>query len=467
MKTSNETPVALNPPKVALIGRVNVGKSTLFNRLSEQKIALVSPVPGTTRDRREAVVSWNRRRVILVDTGGVETPGHKKRALPVGKNDLQPLITSQTERAVEDADLILLVTSAEDGVLPQDEAWANALRGKYPVMLIVNKVDNTQRELAAGEFYRLGLGNPVSVSAISGRGSGDLLDLVVKALRKIPRRSKKNAPDAEPKNAINIAILGQPNSGKSSLLNAILGEERVVVSPIAHTTREPIDTIFQYNNHLLRLIDTAGIRRKSHVTQGVEAQGVEASLDQIERADAVVLVIDVERGPTLQDQRLARLISDRGRALVIVLNKWDLVPDKSAKTILQVERFIRSHLPGLNWAPIVFSSAKTGQRVPAILDTALAALAARDLTLEESVLGEFLKKVVQQHRPVKGSGVRHPTILSFKQVGNRPPRFEITTRGELHPSYLKFLENRLREEYGFVGTPMQMDLKAKRRKIQK
>lgn len=452
----------MTTPNVAFIGRVNVGKSTLFNRLTERKLALVSPTPGTTRDRREAEISWRGQKMVIVDTGGVEEPGRKKR--PSEKDTLQPLITAQTEQALEGADFVVLVVSAEDGVMPQDEAWAQALRGK-PAMVVVNKVDNRQREDAIGEFYALGLGDPVPVSAISGRGSGDLLDLLLRRLKKLPKRKTEKKPLREAD--ASIAILGQPNSGKSSLLNAILGEERVVVSPIPHTTREPIDTYLTYDKKKLRLIDTAGIRRRSHVTVGVEAQGVHASLGTAEEADVVLLVFDVKRGPTLQDQRLGRLVQDRGRGLVLVVNKWDLVGEKTPTTMKEVERVVRNHLPGLGWAPIVFVSAKTGQRVHGVLDQALVALASRDISLDEETLSAFLSRTMKKHRPIRGGGVRHPTILSFKQTSVRPPRFEINVRGELHPSYLKFLENQLRQEFAFVGSPIQIDLKTKRKKIQK
>ncbi len=468
--------MATSPLKIALIGRVNVGKSTLFNRLTETRQALVSAAPGTTRDRRETTVTWRGRRLMLVDTGGVDAPTKrrpKEKALRKTTRgvhgDLQPLITVQTERALADADMVALVVSAEDGVLPQDIAWAEALRGKYPTILVANKVDNRQRELGLGEFYRLGLGEPIPVSAISGRGSGDLLDIVVRRVKNIPRRASANSElTSSTKNAdISVAIVGQPNSGKSSLLNAILGEERVVVSPIPHTTREPIDTLFEYNNHTLRLIDTAGIRRKARLRTGLEQGGVYASLDTLERADVVVLVIDIERGPTLQDQRLGQIISERGKGFVLVANKWDLVPGKNAKTIKETEMSIRSHLPGTMWAPMIFVSAKTGQRVPQVLDAVLAAMSARQLKLEESTLDEFLLRVTKLHRPSRGGGVRHPIILSFKQMGIVPPRFEVVTRGELNPSYLKFLENRLRDQFGFVGTPIHIDLKAKRKRIER
>lgn len=448
-------------PAVVLVGRVNVGKSSLFNRLTEGQRALVSKEPGTTRDRQEGVVEWGHGVFRLVDTGGVES--FQKTSSP---DDLAALIAEQTARAIEGASLTLLVVSAEDGVLPQDLAWAEQLRGKKGVLLIVNKVDNTKRELNMAEFYALGLGDPIPVSAVSGRRSGDLLDEINANLKKV-KVKKQRAVKQPVRPALSLALIGQPNSGKSSLLNALLGEQRVIMSPQPRTTREPIDTYVQYGTTPMLIIDTAGIRRKAHVTRGIEAQGVAASLATIERADVVLFLLDIVRGPTLQDQRLAHLVIDAGKGVILVVNKWDLIAEKSPTTINETERSLRRALPGLEWAPMVFVSAKTGQRVTSALDAALAAQAARGLVLEEETLREFLKAVVKQHRPSRGGGVQHPHILSLKQVGTHPPHFEIVTRGELHPSYLKFLENRLRDTFGFVGTPIQISLRALKKKIVK
>lgn len=459
-------------PKVALVGRINVGKSTLFNRLIEKRAALVSPIPGTTRDRKENICEWRGLSFILVDTGGVEKPVRpmkKARITAISKQkdtDLGPLITAQTEQAINEAALIILITDAHDGLLPQDKLWAEAIRGKNPAILIVNKVDNAAiAEAAVPEFYKLGLGEPQPVSAANGRGSGDLLDHIVFLLKK--NRQAKIRKGKSAKQPITLAILGQPNSGKSTLLNAMLGEERVIVSPIPHTTREPQDIPFAYKEHELILVDTAGIRRKAHVESGVERQGVSASLKTVNRADVVILVIDAKRGPTTQDQRLARYIIEHGKGLVLAINKWDLVANKTPQTMQIVTRQLRQLLPGLDWVPIIFISAKNKQRVTEVLNMALDAKTSGQLTLSEEALMDFLKVVIKKHRPRRGRGVRHPKILSLKQTRANPPRFELAVLGELHPSYLKFLENRLREHFGFTGAPIAITLKTRRKRNNK
>ena len=460
------------PPKVVLVGRINVGKSTLFNRLIERRAALVSSIPGTTRDRKENVCEWRGLPFILVDTGGVEAPSHKPKKPksptkpPQEIADLSQLITAQTERAIKEASLVLLVTNAHDGALPQDKRWAEVLRGKKTTIIVVNKVDNSARATAVSEFYKLGLGEPQPVSATNGRGTGDLLDLIVTILKKQDHTSKiKTSKDAE--RPITLAILGQPNSGKSTLLNALLQEERVIVSPIPHTTREPQDIPFTFDEQELLLIDTAGIRRKSHVDAGVERQGVSASLNTVGRADVVILVIDALRGPTIQDQKLARYIVDHGKGLILAINKWDLIADKTAQTMKIVTRHLRDLLPGLDWVPIIFISAKKNQRLKEMLELALGAKTSGQMSMSEEDLMNFLKIVVKKHRPTKAGGVRHPKILSLKQVHAEPPRFEVTALGELHPSYLKFLENRLREHFGFTGTPIAITLKTRRKRTVK
>lgn len=447
-------------PTVALVGRVNVGKSSLFNRLTEARTALVSPFPATTRDRKMGTVNWRGIQFTLVDTGGVETPMRKKKPT----DELTEKITVQTEKAVGQADITVLVVSAEDGILPQDRDWADHLRrwGKRKrTLLVVNKVDNAARATAVPEFNRLGLGTPFAVSATNGRGTGDLLDAMMLGFK--PSEQPPDAIKAERR--LTVAILGQPNSGKSSLLNALLGEERVITSPIAHTTREPQDIPCTLDGKELLLIDTAGIRRRAHVTAGVERAGVSGSLKTIDRADVVLLLIDVVRGPSRQDQRLAQQVIERGKGLVLIINKWDLVKDKTTASLTAAERQLRFQLPGLDWVPMIFTSAITKQRVREAISAALSAVTAAGTELTEEVLMNFLKNVTHKTKPTRGKGVRHPKILSLKQVSATPPKFELAVRGELHPSYLKYLENRLREHFGFGGAPISIELKAKRKKI--
>lgn len=440
------------PLHVVLVGRVNVGKSTLFNRLVGARLALTSPLPGTTRDRREADVSWRHETFILVDTGGVEVP----KALPAEEDlsaSISKRISQQTNAAISGAALALLVVSAADGPLPQDRAWARALAGTMPVLLVMNKTETAARADVASEFIGLGIGTPYPVSAVSGRGTGDLLDAIVEALKPLHRTPRTQASmDALP--GLRLAILGQPNSGKSSLLNAIIGSERMITSSKPHTTREPQDVTITHFGKRVTLVDTAGIRRQYQDTTALEKQGILASLKTIRRADAVVLMIDITRGPTFQDQRLASEIIEVGRPLIIAANKWDLIEEKKSGSLAAEEKNLRRQLPGLDWVPILFVSAKTKKRVRELLELAhtIEEASKRELTTDE--LKEFVAVATAVHRPSRGGGVHHPKVLALTQVGIRPPRFRLTVEGELHPSYLKYLEHKLREQFSFTGTPI-------------
>lgn len=440
------------PKNVVMVGRINVGKSSLFNRLTGKKHALVSAEPGTTRDRRMALVEWNNSSIHLIDTGGVE---HSETP-----DTWQPLITKQTEQAMDQADLVVLVTSAKDGVLPQDYAWAKKLRGKYPTLLVVNKVDTAKQDMSVFDFHVLGLGEPVPVSATTGRQSGDLLDEIVNKLNALPKRKRSRlSGDLNNPEALKLAILGQPNAGKSSLINTLLGEDRVIASEIAHTTREAHDIPFTYKKNHLLIVDTPGIRRSKKKRGELETESIEASLHHAEQADIVILVIDAERGPTVQDQRLASKIAERGNGLILVINKWDLIPDKDAGTVKEYEKKYRDLMPGLNWAPMLFISATTKLRARQVIDQALIAAKNRQITIDDEALDKFYKVATKKHRPSKGGGIKHPTVLDFTQINTKPPSFELTIVGELHPSYLRFLENQLREHFSLVGTPVYIKTK--------
>jgi GTP-binding protein len=439
---------------------VNVGKSTLFNRLVGDRLALTSPIPGTTRDRREGDVTWRGETFTLIDTGGVEVPGQTTAAT---RDDLTARITEQTEAALVGAQIAILVTSATDGVLPQDKSWARALAGRLPTLLVVNKADSNIRAERAAEFFSLGLGEPHAVSAVSGRSTGDMLDALLTVMATLPRERQSTATvKAVP--GIKLAIIGQPNSGKSSLLNAIVGEERFITSPKAHTTREPQDFPFTYFGQRLILIDTAGIRRQYQQTRGIERLGVTASLKTVNRADVVLLIIDATKEPSFQDQRLASMVAEEGRGLIIVINKWDLVTPKTAATPAEITRLFRNRLPGLDWAPLAFVSAKTKQRVRNLLDMAITIAAERRKKIDDVTMRDFAANAVRQHRPARGGGVKHPQLIDFVQTGSQPPTFKLTIAGELHPSYLRFLENRLREAYGFVGTPIKLQMRSEQLK---
>ncbi|PJE76068.1 ribosome biogenesis GTPase Der [Candidatus Uhrbacteria bacterium CG10_big_fil_rev_8_21_14_0_10_48_11] len=444
--------------RVALVGRVNVGKSTLFNRLVGDRQALVSPIPGTTRDRREAEVIWRGEPFTLIDTGGVEVPG---QVIAGTRDDFTSRITEQTEAALAGASAVVFVTSAIDGVLPQDKSWARALAGRYPTLLVVNKADTNAQADRAAEFFSLGLGEPHPVSAVSGRSTGDMLDALYALLATVPCETQTEAATkATP--GINLAIIGQPNSGKSSLLNALLGEERFITSPKAHTTREPQDVTLVYFGQRLTLVDTAGIRRQYQQTRGIERMGITASLKTITRASVVFLMIDALKGPSFQDQRLASMVIEEGRGLVIIVNKWDLITPKTAATPKAFTTDFRQRLPGLDWAPLAFVSAKTKQRVRSLLDLAITVSKERQKWIDDATLQTFATKAVRQHKPARGGGVKHPRIIDFVQIGIEPPAFKLTIEGELHPSYLRFLKNRLRETYGFAGTPISILLKSEK-----
>lgn len=450
-----------SPKNVALVGRINVGKSSLFNRLVGKKIALVSDMPGTTRDRRVAVVEWNNININLIDTGGVEQTA-------VAADEWQNLITEQTELALAGTDLAVLVVSARDGVMPQDRAWAKRLRGKVPTLLVVNKVDNAKHDAMVTEFFELGLDEPIPVSATTGRQTGDLLDKIVNKLNTLPkrRRSAKATTLLDP-DAMRLAILGQPNAGKSSIINALLGEKRVITSGTAHTTREAHDIPFSYQNHSLIIIDTPGIRRAKVKRESLEKESIAASLETAKRVEAIILVIDAERGPTVQDQHLAADVAKQGNALVVVINKWDLIPDKTTHTMKEYEKKFRDQLPGLDWAPMIFVSAVTKQRVREILDTAIVSVQNRRRQLDDDTLLNFVKSATKQHRPARGGGIKHPAIVAFTQNAITPPSFEITVKGELHPSYLRFLENRMREHFELLGTPVHITMHELRHKTGK
>jgi GTP-binding protein len=440
------------PKNVVLVGRINVGKSSLFNRLTGRKHALVSAEPGTTRDRRIAETEWNNTTLHLIDTGGVE--------YSTTSDQWQPKITKQTEQALKESDLVLLVVSAKDGVLPQDKAWAKKLRGKYPTLLVVNKVDTAKLDMAVFDFHVLGLSEPLPVSATTGRQTGDLLDAITNKLAELPkRRRSRRAVSLSNETALRLSILGQPNAGKSSLINALLGEERVIADQTAHTTREAHDIPFAYKNHDLLIVDTPGIRRSKQKRGSLEAESVEVSLQHAERADVVLLVVDAERGPTVQDQRLASKIAEQGNGLILVINKWDLIEDKDAGTIKSYEKKFRDLLPGLNWVPMIFISATTKLRARLVLDTAIEVAKNRLLEIPSDKLNDFYKTATRKHRPSKGGGVKHPTVLGFEQIGTKPPYFEMTVQGELHPSYLRFLENQLREHFSLSGTPVNIKTK--------
>ncbi len=454
-------------PLVALVGRPNVGKSTLFNRLIEQRLAVVDNVPGTTRDRLIAEAEWAGRVFDVVDTGGIDPQGvsgsRRGEPLSIGSAEFVEQIRQQAEMAIQEADAVLFLTDAESGVTPSDREVAQILRQLQreengclvpPVFLVVNKADSPQRRLAAVEFYELGLGEPYPISALHGTGTGDLLDALVAALPQVG--------EEEEDESIKIAIVGKPNVGKSSLLNRLLGHERVIVSPIPGTTRDAVDTRLTFQDIPLTLIDTAGIRRRGRIEVGVEKYSVLRSLKAIERSDVALLVLDATSGITAQDAHIGGYILEAGKSVVIVVNKWDAI-EKDSYTMQSFIQEIRQELQFLDYAPILFVSAKTGLRVEQILPTAIRIQEERLVRIPTSKLNQILQEAIERHAPPAHAG-RSLKIFYGTQVRSDPPTFLVYVNDYrlAHFTYLRYLENCLREEYPYEGTPIRIVLKNRR-----
>lgn len=457
-------------PLVVIFGRTNVGKSTLFNTLVEKKQAIVSDIPGTTRDSNANVVRWGGFAFQLIDTGGIINPDQQVLfKKPKGGKETKTVeeinikVQKQAVNYLKTADLVLFVVDNKIGVMPADRQMVTVLRknltGKIEdkMFLIANKVDSQAQAADAAEFNKLGLGEPIHISAVTGSGTGDLLDLIVKFLKK-KKLSVKDVADEEEK--ISVCMLGKPNVGKSSLLNSLLGYEKVIVSPIPHTTREPQNTELEYLGRKIVLIDTAGIAHHTDKAEGLERYGVEKSLGALRRADITLLVLDINEVLTHQDARLVEEIVDAGKSLIIIANKWDLVKERDTKKFTAI---IRDHFSFANWAPIQFTSAKTGEKVQKIFDLILELDAARKIKLSDSQLSHFLSKIVKIHRPAKGSGTRPPHIYELKQEDTNPPAFAVRIGPDdnLHFSYTRFIINQLREKYGFNGVPIKIYIENK------
>ena len=448
----------MSRPIVALVGQPNVGKSTLFNRIVGQRLAVVHDQPGTTRDRLHASAEWNGVTFTVVDTGGIEIlpetvmAGRRtgpERVLAQDSAPFIPLMRAQAEQAIRDADVVVLVTDAANGLTPADEEVANILRrARCPVFLSANKADNPNMRQAALEFYALGLGTVYPISALHGTGVADLLDAVIAAL-------SPSEPEPEDER-IKLAIVGRPNVGKSSLLNRLLGEERAIVSPIPCTTRDAIDTYLEWEGTPITLIDTAGIRRRGKIERGVEQYSVLRALRAIQRADVALLVIDGFQGVTAQDAHVSSAILDEWASVVVLINKWDAV-EKDAYTMTEYTRWVRETLRFLDYVPVLFISALTGQRVNKVIPTALAVQAARLQRISTGNLNRLVQNALARHAPPSKRGKRLK-IYYVSQPGVDPPTFvfHVNDPDLVHFSYKRYLENRLREEYGFPGTPLRL-----------
>ncbi len=434
-------------PTVVLVGRVNVGKSTLFNRLLGEKKALVSPIAGTTRDVNYGVCSWRDRQILLADTGGfIFHP----------KSEIEKAIFSHAEAAIRKATMILFIVDLHDGLRPDDRDYIRLIRRftKVPLLLVGNKADTMRDRIGTHEpeWLALSLGTPIPVSAISGSGTGDLLDII------LPLLPKATPPEEEAKKRIKVAIIGRTNVGKSSLVNRVLGEERVIVSAMPHTTREPHDTLIQYQDASILLIDTVGIRRKTRVASTVERDGVKRSIDNIKKSDVVLFVLESTVTPSKQEKRLIDICVQAGSSVCIIVNKWDLVAEKQSKTVLAYEDLFRNYFPFLSWAPIVFLSALTGQRIHTILDIVITLYEERSKIIPEDKLRDFLYKARTKQPPQWLRGQKKPYINELVQKKANPPTFELLVRERfsIPTAYLRYLENRIREQFGFDGTPIRI-----------
>ena len=466
IEPQRETPPAALP-LVAVVGQPNVGKSTLFNRLIGQRRSIVGDEPGITRDRIYGEVEWGGKRFSLVDTGGI---------IPDDDAVIPANIFKQAGFAIDDAQAIIWVVDARLGLTPLDEELAKLLRATSKrVLVAANKSERARVEAEAGEFYRFGFEEVFPVSAEQGIGLGELLDALVKDLKFeiSDLNSESSDPGSETsQRELRLAIIGRPNVGKSSLLNRLIGEERVIVSPEAGTTRDAIDTLLGTPEQKFRLIDTAGIRRKGKTGEMAEKLSVVMAMKSLARADVAIVIIDAEEGPTALDAHIAGYAHDAGCSIIIACNKWDAVKNKETGTSMQFERKIREKMKFLEWAPVIMISALNGQRVENLLGLAVKANEARNRRIPTSQLNAFFEAAVSQPRggsapaPVKG-GLSRLHVQYMTQVGVRPPTFVLFTSGGkagLHFSYLRYLQNRLREEFDFFATPLRIIEKHKTRK---
>jgi GTPase len=453
-----------NLPSVALIGRVNVGKSTLFNKILEENKAIVSPVAGTTRTRNIGIVSWRGKNFTLVDTGGLTFSEN----VPLEKE-----IIEQTELAIMEADLIIFVVDVQSGLLPQERELAKLLiktthqggADKSKIIFVANKADNERLRLSIheGEWLKLGFGEPFPVSAANGANVGNLLDEIFKRIGKTSKRPKK----IKEGNAIRVALIGKPNVGKSSLFNDLIGKKEVIVNAMPHTTRESHDTLVEVDGQPIIFVDTAGIRRKAKVSGELERLGIGKSLNTIKQADIVLLVLDASEPLASQDQQLGGLLREKTKSTIIVVNKWDLAENNSDAFRNETKEMVYAAFPHLDFAPIVFTSAKNAYKVHQIFPLIFRAWQERHTIVPENELKEFFKKVTREHRPSRGKGTRHPEILSFHQIHNNPPMFEmmIKFKTSVHFSYVRYIENRLREKFGFFASPIVIKLTKLKRNI--
>ena len=438
----------MSKPIVAIVGRPNVGKSTLFNVLAGEQISIVKDTPGVTRDRIYADVNWLNHYFTLIDTGGIE---------PESNDVLLKFMREQAEIAIETADVIMFLVDVRQGLVDADFKVADMLRrSRKPIVLVVNKVDNFDKFMPdVYEFYNLGLGDPRPVSASSRLGLGDMLDEVVEHF---PDGTEEEEEDERPR----IAIIGRPNAGKSSIINKLLGEERVIVSDIAGTTRDAIDTEVRRNGHEYVFIDTAGLRRKSKIKEDIERYSIIRTVSAVERCDVAILVIDASEGVTEQDAKIAGIAHERGKGMIIAVNKWDLI-EKNEKTIYKFTEDIRDVLSFMPYAEMIFISAKTGQRLPKLFETIDAVIQNHALRIATGVLNEIVSEAVAMQQPPSDKGKRLK-IYYVTQVAVKPPTFVVFVNDKelMHFSYTRYLENSIRDTFGFRGTPLKFIIRERK-----
>ena len=442
----------MSKPIVAIVGRPNVGKSTLFNVLAGEMISIVKDTPGVTRDRIYAEVTWLDYRFTMIDTGGIE---------PDSKDIILSQMREQAQIAIDTADVIIFLTDVRQGLQDADSKVADMLRrsGK-PVVLVVNKVDSFEKFMPdVYEFYNLGIGDPIPVSAASRLGIGDMLDEVT---RHFPEDSGEEEEDERPR----IAIVGKPNVGKSSIINKLLGKNRVIVSNIAGTTRDAIDTAIKYNGKEYVFIDTAGLRRKNKIKEELERYSIIRTVTAVERADVVLMVIDATEGVTEQDAKIAGIAHERGKGIIIVVNKWDAI-EKNDKTMYEFEKQIRNTLSYLPYAEIMYVSAETGQRLPKLYEMIDVVMENQTLRVLTGVLNEIMTEAVAMQQPPSDKGKRLK-LYYITQVSVKPPTFVIFVNDKelMHFSYLRYLENKIREAFGFRGTSLKFFVRERKEKDQ-
>lgn len=438
----------MSKPIVAVVGRPNVGKSTLFNALAGENISIVKDTPGVTRDRIYADVTWLNHSFTMIDTGGIE---------PDSGDIILSQMREQAQIAIDTADVIIFMTDVKQGLVDSDGKVADMLRRSHkPVVLCVNKVDSYQKYIAdVYEFYNLGIGEPMAISAANRQGIGDLLDEVISHF---PEGAGDEEEDERPK----IAIVGKPNVGKSSIINKLTGENRVIVSDIAGTTRDAIDTDIVYNGKEYVFIDTAGLRRKNKIKEELERYSIIRTVSAVERADVVLMVIDAEEGVTEQDAKIAGIAHDRGKGIIIVVNKWDAI-EKTDKTIYEYTNKIREVLAYMPYAEIVFVSALTGQRLPKLFETIDMVIENQTLRIGTGVLNEIITEAVALQQPPSDKGKRLK-IYYTTQAAVKPPTFVIFVNDKqlMHFSYTRYLENKIRDTFGFKGTSLRFIIRERK-----